>query len=116
MTALIVQFLCPFGYSNTFSSSICISIIIGTGIIVSFGVSFLVRGTRKAENKKYKCSATVAVSNLPIQDLKVECSFSIVIWSEFRIEQYRDDYHREEALQFNNFKPNKATCSSVENR
>ena len=32
---------------------------------------------------------------------KVGCIFPIVIWSEFRMGQYRDDYHREDALFFN---------------
>ena len=44
--------LCPFGYDNTFSSSICISLFLGFGMLVSFGVSFYVRGTRKVGNKK----------------------------------------------------------------
>ena len=48
---LIVQLLCPFGYSNTFSSSVCIPITIGTGLLVSFGISFLVSGTRRVENQ-----------------------------------------------------------------
>ena len=47
---LMVQLLCPFGYDNTFSSSICISLLLGTGMLLSFGVSFYVRGTRKVEN------------------------------------------------------------------
>ena len=49
--ALIVQFLCPFGYDNTFSSVAGVPIILGTGIIVSIGVSFIVRGTRKVAIK-----------------------------------------------------------------
>ena len=44
--ALIVQFLCPHGYKNTFSSTVCVPIVLGTGILVSIGVSFVVRGTR----------------------------------------------------------------------
>ena len=44
---LMVQFLCTFGYDNTFSSCICVSILIGTGIAVSLVVSLLVQDTRK---------------------------------------------------------------------
>ena len=43
----MVQFLCTFGYDNTFSSCICVSILIGTGIAVSLVVSLLVQDTRK---------------------------------------------------------------------
>ena len=32
---------------------------------------------------------------------KVGCVFVMVIWSEFRMEQYRDDDHREYATHFN---------------
>ena len=32
---------------------------------------------------------------------KVGCIFSMVIWSEFRVGQYRDDDHLEDAPQFN---------------
>ena len=31
---------------------------------------------------------------------KVECVFRMIIWSEFRMVQYRDDDHREDAPHF----------------
>ena len=52
MMGLIVQLLCPFGYDNTFSSSIGIPLLLGSGMFVSLGVSFFVRGTRKAGKEK----------------------------------------------------------------
>ena len=43
---LIVQLLCSTGYENTFSSSICVPAMIGTGLAVSIGLSFFIDGTR----------------------------------------------------------------------
>ena len=37
---------------------------------------------------------------LPTQNGKVGCVFPMVIWSEFRIGQYRDGDHREDTPQF----------------
>ena len=34
---------------------------------------------------------------------KVGCVFPMVIWSEFRMEQYKDDHHREDAPLFTSF-------------
>ena len=62
--SLIVQLLCPFGYGNTFSSSICISLLFGVGLLVSIGVSFYVRGTRKVRNKKTIVVRTSLIFNL----------------------------------------------------
>lgn len=44
---LMVQFLCTFGYDNTFASCICVSILIGTGIATSLVISLLVQDTRR---------------------------------------------------------------------
>lgn len=43
---LMVQFLCSTGYENTFSSSICVSAMVATGLAVSIGLSFFIDGTR----------------------------------------------------------------------
>ena len=44
---LLVQFLCPHGYSNTFASSICASAIIGSGLLCSLVLSFFIDGTER---------------------------------------------------------------------
>ena len=44
---LLVQILCSTGYENTFSSSVCVSVMIGTGLAVSIGLSFFIDGTRR---------------------------------------------------------------------
>lgn len=44
---LMVQFLCPHGYSNTFASSICSSAIIGSGLVCSLILSLFIDGTER---------------------------------------------------------------------
>ena len=43
----MVQFLCPHGYSNVFSSSICAAAMIGSGLVCSVILSFFIDGTER---------------------------------------------------------------------
>ena len=45
-------------------------------------------------------STNEGVLRIDSRDGKVECFYQMVIWSEFRMGQYRDDDHREDAFHF----------------
>ena len=86
--ALMVQLMCPFGYDNTFSSTVCVPIILGTGIFASIGVSFLVRGSRKVENLSPNSIGNQLVNNLlrrHVLAVKIFTGISILGLSGFNI-------------------------------
>lgn len=57
---LMVQFLCPHGYDNTFSSSICSAVLIGSGLLISLVLSLYMDG-KEYHNEFYKVLMCVAV-------------------------------------------------------
>ena len=45
----LYKFLCPHGYSNTFASSICASVIVGSGLLCSLLAAIAIDGTERHE-------------------------------------------------------------------